>query len=48
MIGLADRWHCPPSQVMAEPARVLRMLQVYQLGHREEDDEEPEGGELDG
>jgi hypothetical protein len=29
---------------MAEPGWVLRMLDVYRLGHREED-EEPEGGE---
>lgn len=49
VIGLADRWHQLPSRVIAEPAWVLRMLQVYNLGHREEDeDEEPEGGEPGG
>ena len=41
MIGLADRWHCPPSQVLAQDARVLRLLDVYRLGHRDE-----EGGEV--
>ena len=41
VIGLADRWHCPPSQVLAQDARVLRLLDVYRLGHRDED----EGGE---
>ena len=40
MIGLADRWHCLPSEVLAEDARVLRLLDIYRLGHREE-----EGGE---
>jgi len=30
---------------MAEPAWVLRMLDVYSLGHRSE---EPEGGEVAG
>lgn len=29
-----------PSQVLAEDARVLRLLHVYELGHRED-----EGGE---
>lgn len=29
------------------PARVLRMLDIYRIGHREED-EEAEGGELSG
>lgn len=40
MIGLCDRWHQLPSQVLAEDAAVLRLLDVYRLGHREE-----EGGE---
>lgn len=42
MIGLADRWHMSPVDVLALPAWVLRMLDVYRLGHR---DETPEGGE---
>lgn len=41
MIGLCDRWHKLPSEVMAEDASMLRLLHVYELGHREED----EGGE---
>lgn len=32
MLGLCDRWHCLPSQVYAEDARVLRMLRVADLG----------------
>jgi hypothetical protein len=31
-----------PSQVLAEGASVLRLLDVYELGHRDEDEE---GGE---
>jgi hypothetical protein len=42
VIGLADRWHCPPSVVLEQDARVLRLLDVYRLGRR---DEEGEGGE---
>lgn len=41
MIGLADRWKCPPDRVLEQDARVLRLLDVYRLGHREQD----EGGE---
>ena len=37
MIGLCDRWHALPSQVLAEDAALLRLLDVYRLGHREED-----------
>ena len=40
MVGLCDRWHALPSQVLAEDAGLLRLLDVYRLGHREE-----EGGE---
>lgn len=40
IIGLADRWHCRPSQVLKEDASILRMLDVYNLGTPE-----PEGGE---
>jgi hypothetical protein len=38
VIGLCDRWHKLPSEVLAEPAEVLRMLAVRELGM-------PEGGE---
>ena len=41
VIGLADRWHCPPSAVLAQDARVLRLLDVRRLGHREDE----EGGD---
>lgn len=40
MIGLCDRWHKLPSEVLAEDASLLRLLDVYELGHRKE-----EGGE---
>ena len=40
MIGLADRWHVLPSQVLAEDASILRLLDVYRLGHREEEEGE--------
>ena len=43
LIGLADRWKCRPSQVLQEDAAVLRLLDVYTLGHPE-----PGGGDLDG
>jgi hypothetical protein len=42
VIGLCDRWHKTPPEILAMPAWVLKMLDVYRLGHR---DEEPEGGE---
>lgn len=38
LIGLADRWHCPPSVIGEQDAAVLRLLDVYELGR-------PEGGE---
>ena len=40
MIGLCDRWHKLPSEVLAEDAGLLRLLDVYDQGHRDE-----EGGE---
>lgn len=42
VIGLCDRWHCLPSQLLREDASLLRLLDVYRLGHR---DETAEGGE---
>lgn len=38
MIGLCDRWHKLPSEVLAEPAEALRLLDIYRLGHREEEE----------
>ena len=37
MIGLCDRWHKLPSEVLAEDAGALRLLAVYQMGHRDEE-----------
>jgi hypothetical protein len=42
VIGLADRWKCPPSVVLEQDAAVLRLLDVYTLAHP------PEGGDPDG
>jgi len=41
---LCDRWHKLPSQVLAEDASVLRLLEVYRLGHRKEEEEGGENG----
>ena len=41
IIGLCDRWHKTPDEIGAMDARALRLLDVYRLGHREEE----EGGE---
>ncbi|HEY5396220.1 MAG TPA: hypothetical protein VIL16_12565 [Trebonia sp.] len=43
-MGLCRLFGALPSQVLAEDASVLRLLDVYTRGHREED-EEDEGGE---
>lgn len=37
MIGLCDRWHKLPSEVLAEPAEMLRLFKIVELGT-------PEGG----
>jgi len=44
VIGLCDRWHKTPPEILALPASVLRMLDVYRRGHREEEPD-MEGGE---
>jgi hypothetical protein len=36
VLGLCDRWKKLPSEVMAEPAEVFRMLQIEDMGRREE------------
>lgn len=41
ILGLADRWHKLPSQVQAEDAGVLRMLEIERLAAPEQE----EGGE---
>jgi hypothetical protein len=38
VIGLADRWHCRPSQVLEEDAAVLRLLDVYRLARLSEEE----------
>jgi hypothetical protein len=32
VLGLCDRFHCLPSQLMAEDARLLRWVRVQELG----------------
>jgi hypothetical protein len=36
VLGLCDRFHKLPSEVMAEEAGILRLLRIEQLGRREE------------
>lgn len=42
MIGLCERFRCLPwpGSLMDQPAGLVRMLDVYRLGHREEEDAE--------
>ena len=42
MIGLCDRWHKTPEEILAMDAGALRLLDIYNRGHRQE------GGEDDG
>ncbi len=37
MIGLCERFHCLPSQLMKEDAALLRGLKIVDLGRREVD-----------
>jgi hypothetical protein len=32
VIGLCDRWHKLPSEVLAEPAEMWRLLRIVELG----------------
>lgn len=41
ILGLAELWHCPPSQVRREGASVLRLLAIRQAGTPES---EPDWG----
>jgi hypothetical protein len=44
VLGLCRQFHCLPSQALAEPAELLRMLEIESLGRREGDDD---GGQRD-
>jgi hypothetical protein len=35
---MCDRWHKLPSEVLEEPAEVLRLLKIAKLGRRPDDD----------
>jgi hypothetical protein len=37
VLALCDRWHKTPSQILAEPAEMVRLLRLEHLGT-------PEGG----
>ena len=37
IIGLCDRWHCLPSEVLQESAEVLRMLAILAEAQPEND-----------
>jgi hypothetical protein len=41
ILGLCDRFHCPPDAAVAMGARVLRLLAIEALGRPDM----PEGGE---
>jgi len=32
VIGLCDRWHKLPSEILAEPAEMYRLLRIVELG----------------
>jgi hypothetical protein len=32
VLAICDRFHCLPSQVLAEPASILRLLKIEALG----------------
>jgi len=32
ILALCDRWHKLPSEVLAEPAEMLRLLKIAELG----------------
>ena len=37
MIGLCERFHCLPSQLDKEDAEFLRMIDIYDRAHPEEE-----------
>ena len=39
IIGLCQRFHCLPSQLLAEPADLLRMVEIFDLAHPPEADD---------
>ncbi|MEY9876650.1 hypothetical protein ABH931_006160 [Streptacidiphilus sp. MAP12-33] len=39
MIGLCDRWHKLPSEVLAEDVGVLQLLEIAALGRLEQSEE---------
>lgn len=38
ILGLCDRFHCLPSQLMAEDISVMRLVKIQSLGTRREED----------
>ncbi|WP_177330085.1 hypothetical protein [Streptomyces sp. F-1] len=37
ILGLCDRWHKLPSEILAEPAETLRLLTIESLGVNPDD-----------
>jgi hypothetical protein len=35
---LCDRWHKVPSEILAEPAEMWRLLKICELGRRDDQD----------
>ena len=44
MIGLCDRWHKLPSEVLGEDVEVLRWLRVLELGDPPRQEQDPMAG----
>ncbi len=40
MVGLCERFHKLPSEVLAEDVEMLRMVRIADMGRREESEEE--------
>jgi hypothetical protein len=40
ILGLAEAWHCPPSQVLEEDASWLRAMHVRNLGRPDQPESE--------
>jgi hypothetical protein len=42
ILGICKRFHCMPSQAVAEDAGILRLLRIEALGTSQEEGGEPE------
>jgi hypothetical protein len=44
ILAICDRFHCLPSQVLAEDASILRLVSIEALAKPDDDGEVPDGG----